>query len=199
MVVARIGAGLAREEGQTFVEMITTMAMLSFVMAAVAALFVSGLHAQTDMDQRFQAQQNARLALTSIRSDIRNSCMAPQVYSTPASTTVLAAGVYGAKVVLASACSGGAATSNVTWCADSASGAAPFGLYRQATGTACAYSTGVKRADQLKTNAVFALSTTSGRRPQLALSFPVAANLSSTNGVYTLGDTVMARNSAATP
>jgi len=31
------------------------------------------------------------------------------------------------------------------------------------------------------------------------LSFPVDANLSTTNGVYTLSDTVMARNSAATP
>jgi len=195
---ARIRARLAREEGQTLIEMIATMAMLSFVMTAVATLFVSGLHAQTDMDQRFQAQQNARLALTLMRSDIRNSCMAPQVYSTPSSSTTLASGVYGAKVVLASACSGGAATSNVTWCADSASGAAPFGLYKQ-TGTTCAYNNGVQRADQLKTNADFALSTTSGRRPELALSLPVDANLSTTIGVYTLNDTVMARNSAATP
>ena len=198
MVGARIRARLVREEGQTLIELITTMAMLSFVMAAVAALFVSGLHAQTDMNQRFQAQQNARLGLTSIRSDVRNSCMAPVVYSTPASVTPLASGVFGAKVTLASACSGGAATSNVTWCADSSTGAAPFGLYRQ-TGTACAYNNGVKRADQLKTSAVFALSTTSGRRPMLTISFPVDANLSTSNGVYTLGDTVMARNSAATP
>ena len=35
--------------------------------------------------------------------------------------------------------------------------------------------------------------------PELALSLPVDANLSTTNGVYTLSDTVMARNSAATP
>lgn len=198
MVGARISARLGREEGQTLIEMITTMAMLSFVMAAVAALFVSGLHAQTDMNQRFQAQQNARLALTSMRSDIRNSCVAPQVYSTPTSSTPLASGVYGAKVVLASACSAGVATSNVTWCADSASGTAPFGLYRQ-TGTTCAYNNGAKKADQLTANAVFALSTTSGQRPMLAVSFPVDANLSTTNGTYTLSDTVMARNSAATP
>lgn len=180
------------------IEMLTTMAMLSFVMAGVAVLFVSGLHAQTDMDQRFQAQQNARLALTAMRSDIRNSCVAPLVYSTPASTTALASGVFGAKVVLASTCSNGAATSNVTWCADSATGAAPFGLYRQ-TGTACAFSSGVQRASQLKTSGVFALATTSGQRPELTISFPVDANLSTTNGVYTLGDTVMARNAAATP
>lgn len=198
MVGVRMRARLAGEEGQTFIEMLTTMAMLSFVMAGVAALFVAGLHTQTDMDQRFQAQQNARLALSVMRSDIRNSCMAPQVYATPASTTTLASGVFGAKVVLASACSNGAATSNVTWCADSSTGAAPFGLYRQ-TGTACAYNNGVRRATQLKTKAVFALATTSGQRPELTISFPVDANLSTTNGVYTLGDTVMARNAAATP
>ena len=195
---ARIRARLSREEGQTVIELITTMAMLSFVMAGVAILFTSGLHAQTDMDQRFQAQQNARLALTSMRSDIRNSCVAPQVYATPASSTVLASGVYGAKVVLASACSAGVATSNVTWCVDSSTGAAPFGLYRQ-TGTACAYNNGAKRADQLTTSADFALSTTSGVRPRLTVNFPVDANLSTTNGVYTLSDSVMARNSAATP
>jgi len=195
---ARIRARLAREEGQTLIEMITTMAMLGFVMTAVATLFVAGLHAQTDMDQRFQAQQNARLALTLMRSNIRNSCVAPQVYATPASATPLASGVFGAKVVLASACSAGVATSNVAWCADSSTGAAPFGLYKQ-TGTTCAYNNGVQRAAQLKTNAVFALSTTSGRRPQLAVSVPVDANLSTPNGVYTLSDTVMARNSAATP
>lgn len=195
---ARIRARFAREEGQTVIELITTMAMLSFVMAAVAALFVSGLHAQTDMDQRFQAQQNARLALTAMRSEIRGSCVAPQVYSTVSSVTPLASGAFGAKVVLAPTCSGGVATSNVTWCVDSSTGAAPFGLYRK-TGTACAYNNGVKRADQLRTNADFALSTTSGRRPELTVSFPVDANLSSTIGTYTLGDTVMARNSAATP
>jgi type II secretory pathway pseudopilin PulG len=195
---ARIRARLAREEGQTFIEMLTVMAMLGFVMAAVTTVFVAGLHAQTDLDQRFQAQQSARLALSSIRHDIRTSCMAPQVYATPASGTALASGVSGAKVVFASACSAGVATSNVTWCADSSTGAAPFGLYRQ-TGTACAYSTGLKKAEQLKVNTVFALSTTSGQRPQLAVSFPVDANLSTTNGVYTLSDTVTARNAAATP
>jgi hypothetical protein len=31
------------------------------------------------------------------------------------------------------------------------------------------------------------------------VSFPVDANLSTSNGVYTLSDAVMARNSAATP
>src|SRR5437764_10730620 len=121
---ARIRARLAREEGQTLIEMIATMAMLSFVMTAVATLFVSGLHAQTNMDQRFQAQQNARLALTQMRSNIRNSCVAPQVYSTAASTTPLASGVFGGKVVLASACSARVPTSNVTWRPASATAAA---------------------------------------------------------------------------
>jgi type II secretory pathway pseudopilin PulG len=195
---ARIRARLAREEGQTFIEMLTVMAMLGFVMAAVTTVFVSGLHAQTDLDQRFQAQQNARLALSSIRHDVRTSCLAPQVYATPSSSTALASGVYGAKVVFASACSAGVATSNVTWCADSSTGVAPYGLYRK-TGTTCSYSTGLKKAEQLKLNTVFALSTASGQRPQLAVSFPVDANLSTTNGVYTLSDTVTARNSAVTP
>ena len=105
----RIRARLAREEGQTFIEMLTVMAMLSFVMAAVATLFVAGIHAQTDMDQRFQAQQNARLALVSIRHDIRTSCVAPQVYSTPSSGTPSRRASTAPKVVFASACSAGVA------------------------------------------------------------------------------------------
>jgi Tfp pilus assembly protein PilW len=194
----RIRARLAGEEGQSMIELLTTMSMLSFVMAGVAVLFVSGLHAQTNMDMRFQAQQNARLALTSMRSDIHQACVPPQVYSTVSSATPLAAGVFGAKVVLGSSCSGGAATKNVTWCADSSTGAALYGLYRQ-TGTSCAYNNGVKRADQLTANAVFALVSTSGHRPALQVSFPVDANLSTAPGAYTLSDTVTARNAAMTP
>ena len=124
---ARIRARLAREEGQTFIEMLTVMAMLSFVMAAVATVFVAGLHAQTDMDQRFQAQQNARLAL-------EHPARHPHLVRGPAGVLellvehALASGVSGAKVVFASACDSSATgvrrRLNVTWCADSSSGAA---------------------------------------------------------------------------
>lgn len=195
-MVARLRSRLAREEGQTLIELLTTMAMLSFVMTGVVAVFVSGLHAQTDLNQRFQAQQNARLALTGMRKDVRTACLAPQVYSS--SGTLLGAGVYGAKVVLGYGCSGGVASSNVTWCTGSSTGAAPYGLYRQ-TGTTCAWNTGVNKAGQLTTNNVFALASVStGQRPELQVSFPVDANLATPSGLYTLTDLVMARNAPVT-
>ena len=58
----------------TLIELLWTMGILAFVMSAIVAVFVSGLHSEFDMNQRFQAQQNARLALQSIRTDLRTAC-----------------------------------------------------------------------------------------------------------------------------
>jgi prepilin-type N-terminal cleavage/methylation domain-containing protein len=194
-MAARIRARLAQEDGMTLIEMVTTMAILGIVLSGIVAVFSSGLHAEVDMDQRFQAQQNARLALVQIRSDARSACLAPTI------------GGSGASVTLSYGCSGGVATSWVTWCASSSGGVAPFGLYRQTTQT-CAYNNGTKRADALECAAaggscaspVFAYSAVSGSRPQLQVNLPVDANLNNGNvGAYTLTDTVTLRNAPVTP
>ena len=54
-MVARLRARLAQEEGMTLIELLTTMAILGFVMSGIVGVFVSGLHAEVDMNQRFQA------------------------------------------------------------------------------------------------------------------------------------------------
>jgi len=186
-VASRIRARLAREEGFTLIELVTTMAILGFVLSGIIAVSVSGLHAQTDMNLRFQAQQNARVALTGMRNDIRTACQE----SVPAD---------GMSVTLTYACGG--TTSQVTWCASSSSGSAPYGLYRQA-GAVCSYSTGVQRADQITTTdksgnpvTIFAPLVVSGSHPQLQVTLPVDANLANTQGLYTLTDTMTLRNAA---
>ncbi|HET8752642.1 MAG TPA: prepilin-type N-terminal cleavage/methylation domain-containing protein, partial [Gaiellaceae bacterium] len=68
-MAARIRAWLEREDGMTLPELLTTMAILSVVMAGILTMFVGGLNATTDMNERFQAQQNARLALSAMRTD----------------------------------------------------------------------------------------------------------------------------------
>jgi prepilin-type N-terminal cleavage/methylation domain-containing protein len=175
----------------TLIELLTTMAILGIVMSGIVTMFASGLHAEVEMNQRFQAQQNARLALVGIRRDIRSACSAT-VYSSPG--VPVTAGVYGPIVTLTYSCS--STPTQVTWCASSSAGTSPFGLYRQAGGS-CAYNTGVWKADALSTNAIFELApAVSGQRPQLQVTFPVKANLSNTRGDYTLQDLITLRNGA---
>jgi prepilin-type N-terminal cleavage/methylation domain-containing protein len=194
-MTARIRARLAQEDGMTLIELMTTMAILGFVLTGIVAMFSSGLHAEVDMDQRFQAQQNARLALVGMRNDVRTACLAPQI------------GGSGASVTLSYGCSNGVASNWVTWCASSSTGSAPFGLYRQ-TSQSCAYNNGTKKADALTCAAaggscaspVFTYTPVSGTRPQVQVNLPVDANLTPGNGgAYTLADTITLRNAPVTP
>lgn len=181
-MAARIRAWLEREDGITMVELLTVMAILGFVMAGILTVFVGGLNATTNMNERFQAQQNARLALTSMRNDFRAACQV----SVP---------VGNASATLTN-CAADGTTSQITWCAASASGLKPFGLYRQ-TGGSCAVATGVKRAGSLTTNAVFTpVACSVGSRPQVLVSLPVSADNSITPATYTLSDTITLRNAA---
>jgi Tfp pilus assembly protein PilW len=176
----------------TLVELLTALSILGFVLTAIIGVFVSGLRAETNMNNRFQAQQNARLALTSLRNEIGSACSVsvPSTYS-------------GSVLQLGEGCKDGVSSSTVYWCATSSNGSAPFGLYRRAT-TNCVSGTGtlaggVKRADSLTTNTVFATAPCAAgtsARPGVMATFPIDANLSS-GRTYTLSDTITARNAAA--
>jgi Tfp pilus assembly protein PilW len=188
-MAARIRAWLAREDGMTIPELLTAMSILAFVVTGILVLFVGGLNATTQMNARFQAQQDARLALSSLRYEVGFACSA-----------TAAANQKSVQLLLpdASTQACGASTNYVAWCADSANGAQPFGLYRQTgttTSVACSASTGVKRAGSLNTNLVFSNPTcTAGTRPQLSVSLPVNANFGTATRPYTLADTITARN-----
>ena len=169
----------------TLIELLTSMAVLALVLTAVLAMFTTGLGAETDMNTRFQSQQNARIALSDMRDDIGGACSS-SVPAGNASVTLTEPSSFGS-------CS--ASTSSVTWCADSASGSAPFTLYRQAAAT-CGSSTGVAKVGSLTTNALFTPTCTAGLRRQLAVTLPVNANLNNAHSLYTLGDTIMMRNSS---
>jgi Tfp pilus assembly protein PilW len=187
-MAVRIRAWLAREDGMTIPELVTAMSMLAFVITGILVLFVGGLNATTGMNARFQAQQDARLALSTLRYEVGFACSATAGASPQSSVQLLLPDA------TTQACSG--STNQVKWCADSANGAQPFGLYRQ-VGTSCSASTGVKRAGSLNTNLVFSNPTcTAGTRPQLAVSLPVNANIGTSTQVYTLSDTITDRNAS---
>jgi Tfp pilus assembly protein PilW len=192
-MAARIRAWLAREDGMTIPELLTAMSILAFVVTGILVLFVGGLNATTQMNARFQAQQDARLALSSLRYEVGFAC-----------SEVAAPDQRSVQLLLPDAnthaCSGSA--NYVAWCADSANLAQPFGLYRQA-GTAapvpCSAGTGVKKAGSLNTNLVFLNATCTGiagTRPRLSVTLPVNANLGTATQAYKLSDTITVRNAA---
>lgn len=188
-MAARIRAWLAREDGMTIPELLTAMSMLAFVVTGILVMFVGGLNATTRMNSRFQAQQDARLALSQMRYEVGFACSA-----------VAAADQKSVQLLLpdptSQACSG--STNQVKWCADSANGLQPFGLYRQ-VGTTCTAATGVKKASSLNTNLVFsnpACAAGSGIRPQLSVSLPVNATVGSGTQTYKLSDTITERNAS---
>ena len=61
---------LASERGYTLIELLQVTVILSVVMAAIMVLFVNATTAEVEMNQRFQAQQNARVAVDRMRREI---------------------------------------------------------------------------------------------------------------------------------
>jgi prepilin-type N-terminal cleavage/methylation domain-containing protein len=178
----------------TLIELLTTMAILGVVLTGILGVSISGLHATTDLNQRFQAQQDGRLALTKMRNDVETSCSAATVQL---NGSAVAAGTAGDTVTLDDTCINGG--QQVTWCATSSNGSAPFTLYRQ-VGAACAANTGVMEAQFLTTKADFTSVITTGKHPQLTVNLPLDANLrpgrAANQDLYTLNDTMMLRNAA---
>lgn len=175
----------------TLPELLTTMAILGIVLTAIVGVSVSGLRATTDLNQRFQAQQDGRLALVKMRNDVETSCSASVV---KLNGSTVSAGTAGDTVTLDDSCITNGA--QVTWCVTGSS--APYKLYRQ-VGATCAASTGVLQAQNLTTKADFTSVITTGYHPQLTVNLPLNANLranvAGTNqDLYTLNDTMMLRN-----
>jgi prepilin-type N-terminal cleavage/methylation domain-containing protein len=67
---------LRDEGGFTLVEMVVVVAILSLVLGGVTTVFLSGSRAELQVNNRFQAQEAARLALAAIRQDAHTACSA---------------------------------------------------------------------------------------------------------------------------
>ena len=167
------------ERGYTLIEMLTVLVIFSTVMSALLVLFVQGTNVELDMNNRFQAQQNARLALDKIR---REAHCATAVSVSSASSVTLS---------LPSYCPTG--NGSVTWCTVSL-GASRYGLFRK-TGAACD-ATGVRWADRLTTANVFSYTAQSPTSlAKLSVDFPVNVKPSRTVDTYELKDDIVLRNS----
>jgi prepilin-type N-terminal cleavage/methylation domain-containing protein len=106
--------------GFTLVELLIVMAILTVVLGAVVALFTSGIKAQADQNARFRAQQDLRLAMDKLRTDVHSSCAisTPSTYNTWLTTVTL--------YKPADSCAAG--SSSVSWC--TTANGTQYSLYR---------------------------------------------------------------------
>lgn len=115
------------------------LAILGTILGAITTLFVSGSRAQVEMNERFEAQNTARLALDRLRRDVHCANGATGTSSTSVTLTYAAAG-----------CNGGV---SITWC----TAAGTNGAYRllRLNGSGTCTTDGREFADWLATSAVF--------------------------------------------
>jgi type II secretory pathway pseudopilin PulG len=178
----------AGEGGYTITELLTVLAILGTVLAGLTGVFVSALRAEVDANERFQAQQEVRLALSKIRREIQCARSATisdggaMVTFTSAITTPPSAGA-------SQYCQPG----DTSWCAREVA-VGRYALYREA-GTACTATSGTRIADHLTTSAVFELEHPPLRQATLRVDFNVDANTANTRADYRLRDAVALRAS----
>jgi type II secretory pathway pseudopilin PulG len=164
-------------------ELLTVLLILTIVLSGLTALFVSATGAEVDMRERFQAQQEARIALDALRREVHCASAISQTGPSPTVTLTLATG-----------CPSGSGT--ITWCTVSA-GTNRWQLYRKAGGTCDA--TGKLYADHLTLANIFSYTAaTSTTRAKLHVELPVDATPADNQAAYKLVDDLVLRNSSFT-
>jgi prepilin-type N-terminal cleavage/methylation domain-containing protein len=178
------------ERGYSLVEMLVVMLILGVVMAGLTTIFVSGSHAELDLNRRFQAQQNARLALDKIRADIHcaASAQAQQINT------------YYGLAISAPNCS----SATIDWCVvPSTQMSGRYTLFRTTGTSNKCQSTDTSRvriADYLTQTATANTwfqtpSAPAGSLEFVSVDFPVSVNPQANSDVYELKDSIVARNS----
>ena len=179
------------EGGYTLIEMLTVMVILGVVMGALTTVFVSASHNELDMNNRFRAQQNARLALDKFRREVHCATSVTLGSGTTPPGPLAAKAV---TIVLPAGCRN---SGTVTWC--TAGSGNRWGLYRAIgippTSSGC--SAGVKYADYLTLPNVFnytAPAVGSRLLPKINIDFPVNVKPTRPASTYELRDDVVVRN-----
>jgi prepilin-type N-terminal cleavage/methylation domain-containing protein len=177
------------ERGYTLVELLVTMVILSVVVSGLTTVFVSGSNAQVSLNQRFQAQQNARLALDRIRADIHCASAAQaQTINTFSGIKLAVGNCY-------------SSTPTVSYCAVMVTSTPPrYQLYR-ATGTGATDCTSSDTsrllvADYLTSSSIFTTASIPQYSLQLVgVDIKTSVAKSATTDAYELTDSIVARNS----
>jgi prepilin-type N-terminal cleavage/methylation domain-containing protein len=186
----RLLRALRDERGYSLIEMLIVLSITSVVMGALTVLFIQASNAEMDTNNRFQAQQTARLALDKMRREVHCASMAtPSGQSSSITLT------------LPNYCKTG--NGSITWCTRNVS-TNRYALYR-VVGSTC--SGGVKWADYLVptssapdcSGALCIFTYTAQSTASLAklhVDFPVNVKPSKSVELYELADDIVLRNSS---
>jgi prepilin-type N-terminal cleavage/methylation domain-containing protein len=194
---ARFRGALAKQGGFTLVELVVVMAILLIVLAPLTASFASGMIAQVDQTNRFDAQENARQALDRMRKDIHcgHGVTDPYTNSWGGQTLVLTQ----TNATGTAECPGLVQTnaSAVQWCTIPVAGATDrYQLYRENDPDAtCDGSISTFMVDYLTRADIWASPTcVSGQYPTVEVTLPVDVDPSKRPGTYQLSDQIALRN-----
>jgi prepilin-type N-terminal cleavage/methylation domain-containing protein len=182
---------VSERDGYTLVELLTVVAILGVVLGGLTTVFVSGSNAQVNEQHRFNAQEEAGVALDKLRADAHYACQVSlNAVGAPLGSSVTLWFPDQSGTCLHSSPS---ADVEVTWCT-SGSGIR-WGLYRQA-GSSCGASTGEQWADYLTSGAAFAVSPAdSSALARLHVDLPVNTRPDAQQREgYQLSDDIALRN-----
>ena len=180
---------LRSQRGYSLIEMLIVLSIMSVVMGALTTVFVQASNSELDMNNRFQAQQESRLALDKMRREVHCGSVATPAGSSSSVTLTLPA-----------YCKTG--SGSITWCTRNVS-TNRYALYR-VVGVSC--SGGVKWADYLVptssasvcsgTLCVFTyVAQSTSSLAKLHVDFPVNVKPSKSVELYELADDIVLRNS----
>jgi prepilin-type N-terminal cleavage/methylation domain-containing protein len=177
---------LRKQAGYTLVEMLTVMIILSIVLTSLTTLFVQGSNSQRDLNNRFEAQQQVRLALDKMRREIHCAKEAETGGGNDGQSQVT--------LRLPAQCpTAGGVQSDVRWCAVNVA-ASRYALYRTVGGTCNA--TGIKWADYLTQATLFDFQTqATTHRARLRVELPIDVKIGDATPAYRLCDVIVLRNS----
>ena len=181
----KLVARLRCERGYSLIELLVSMSILGAVMASVSILLVSATNSEVDMNQRFQAQTQARLGLDLMRREVH---CAMSVSPAGASSSVT--------LTIPATCPTSGGNTAITWCAV-ADGANRWGLWRY-PGSSCS-GTGKRYADYLTASSIFVYTAqNTSSLAKLNVRLPVNVRPSQPRFLYNLEDDIVLRNSTRT-
>jgi prepilin-type N-terminal cleavage/methylation domain-containing protein len=176
---------LADDQGLTLVELLVVTVLFGVIIAAITTLFVQATNAETDLNNRFQSQLSARLALDRLRREVH--CASSVTPAGPASSITLTLPTY---------CRAGTGTSK--WCTVAFNGSTTrFRLWRSSADP-CGDAADRLYADYLTTGTIFNyVVQSSASLGQVHIELPVDIDPSKP-GSYQLTDDLVLRNSLRT-
>lgn len=175
---------LCEERGVTLTEMLVVLVILGILLGGMTTLFVSAGTSEVDQTNRVRAQQEARLALESLRREVR---CASVVTGAPGSLITLTLGSWCPTYK--------ASEPSVTWCTVGTAGR--YALLRYGTApTTCGDTGGIRRSDYLTTATIFTSYTPSGGGilGTLEVTLPVDVSPEDAKQRFTLKDDIVLRN-----